>query len=355
MIGLLYNEKVGYIFSANFSLYSLFFQTHGNYFLPIAIFLSGLATSYYTKNVTKRIDATGPGVSGGAIFAATNILFHLINNDFYWRQILVETTFSFANGFASIFIVLGILPYIEELTMMSSNLRYIELGNLSNPLLRELSIKAKGTYNHSVNIANLVEPAANAIGANSSFARVAAYYHDIGKMAKPDYFTENQENGINPHEKLSPYISASIIISHVKKSLELAKKHKLPYPIREIMEQHHGTRLVQYFFNLASSELTGGEVQETPFRYDGPKPQSKEAAIIMLADVVEAKSKSLEKYTHTAVKKIVDSTITQIFEEGELDESGITVGELNKIKGVFIKTLIGMYHKRISYNNPKRG
>ncbi len=353
MIGLLYNEKVGYLFSINFALYALF-QIKNDYFLSMAILLSGLATSYYTKNVNQRIDATGPGLSGGAVFALSNIIFHIINGTYYWRQIFVETVYSFANGFGSVFIVLGILPYIEEITLMCSNLRFIELGNLNNPLLRELSIKAKGTYNHSVNLANLVEPAANAIGANSSFIRVAAYYHDVGKMNKPEYFTENQENGVNPHKSLSPYISASLIINHTKNSIELAKKYKLPYAIREIMKQHHGTRLVQYFYNLAASELKDGEVQETSFRYDGPKPQTKEAAITMLADVIEAKSKSIEKYTHSSVKKIVDSTVTQIFEEGELDESGLTVGELNKIKEVFVKTLMGMYHKRISYENPKR-
>ncbi len=353
MIGLLYDEKVGYLFSVNFSIYYLF-QTNGNYSLSIAILLSGLATSYYTKNINQRIDATSPGLSGGAVFAAINVLSHMLNGEYYWRQIFVETTFSFANGFASIFIVLGILPYIEEITLMCSNLRFIELGNLSNPLLRELSIKAKGTYNHSVNIANLVEPAARAIGANSLFCRVASYYHDVGKMLKPEYYTENQESGENPHNKLSPYISASIIINHVKESLNLAKQYKLPYSIREIMKQHHGTRLVQYFYNIASAELPDGKVQEIPFRYNGPKPQSKEAGIAMLADVIEAKSKSLEKYTHSSIKRIVETTITQIFEEGELDDSGLTVGELNKIKEEFIKALVGMYHKRISYSNPKR-
>ena len=354
MIGLLYNEKIGYIFSINFSIYSILQSPSNHYFLSIAILFSGLSTSYYTKNVTQRIDASIPGINGGGVFAITNILFHILNGNFYWRQVFVETEYSFINGFASVFIVLGILPYIEEITLMCSNLRFIELGNLNNPLLRDLSIKAKGTYNHSVNIANLVESAANAIGANASFVRVAAYYHDIGKMKKPEYFTENQENGINPHKNLSPYISASIIIEHTKKSVELAKEYKLPLAIREIMTQHHGTRLVQYFYNLAAAELTDGEVQETAFRYDGPKPQTKEAAISMLADVIEAKSKSLEKFSHSSVRKIVHSTITQIFEEGELDESGITVGELNKVKEEFIKSLLGMYHTRISYANPKR-
>ncbi|MBC7317037.1 MAG: HDIG domain-containing protein, partial [Chloroflexi bacterium] len=210
-------------------------------------------------------------------------------------------------------------------------------------------IKAPGTYHHSIVISNMAERAAEAIGADTLLTRVGSYYHDIGKTLQPYFFTENQTEGENPHDALDPRTSAEIIISHVTKGLELAEKAKLPDKVRAFIPEHHGTTLVTYFYRRANQEADGQEVDEAHFRYPGPKPQSKETAIVMLADSVEAWSRANRPATQAEMERLVRQVINDRLVSGELDECDLTLKDLDRIRESFISVLQGIYHPRIQY------
>lgn len=248
----------------------------------------------------------------------------------------------------------GILPLIEMSFGYTTDVKLLELANLDQPLLRDLMVQAPGTYHHSVIVSNLVEASARAIHANPLLAKVAAYYHDIGKMRKPLYFIENQVGQENKHEKLAPSMSSLILIAHVKDGVDLAKRYKLGREIIDIIRQHHGTSLITYFYDKAKKqgEKKGGkssQVKEENFRYPGPKPQSKEAALVMLADGVEAASKSLRDPTASRIQGMVQKIIKRAFSDGQLDECELTLKDLNEIAKSFNKTLSGIFHHRIAY------
>lgn len=248
----------------------------------------------------------------------------------------------------------GILPLIEMSFGYTTDVKLLELANLDRPLLRDLMVQAPGTYHHSVIVGNLVEASARAINANPLLAKVAAYYHDIGKMRKPLYFIENQVGQENRHEKLAPSMSSLILISHVKDGVDLAKQYKLGREIMDIIRQHHGTALITYFYDKArkQGEKKGGkssQVKEENFRYPGPKPQSKEAALVMLADGVEAASKSLRDPTAARIQGMVQTIIKRAFSDGQLDECELTLKDLHQIAKSFNKTLSGIFHHRIAY------
>ncbi|WP_296904693.1 HDIG domain-containing metalloprotein [Thermotoga sp.] len=243
--------------------------------------------------------------------------------------------------------VLGILPYVEYTSRLYSNLGLIEFGNLNHPLLKMLAMKAPGTYYHSVIVANLAEAAAERIGANPTLARIGAYYHDIGKMKRPHFFTENIRDGKNPHEDITPSLSHLVLNEHVKYGIELARKHRLPLLVEFIIPQHHGTRSQKYFYYKAKQQFE--DIPEEEFRYPGPKPQFKEAAIIMLADSVEAASRSLKNPSVPQIKECVEDVISSIFFERQLDESGITLSELEKISDAFLQVLVNISSSRIEY------
>jgi putative nucleotidyltransferase with HDIG domain len=233
-------------------------------------------------------------------------------------------------------------------------LSLLELGNQSHPLLQELVRRAPGTYNHSINVASIAEAAAEAIGANGLLVRVGAYFHDIGKMLKPAYFVENQNAmGGNRHESLVPAMSTLVIIAHVKDGAEMARQHHLPQRIIDFIEQHHGTTLVEYFYRQASrqSELNpdAGEVDESNFRYPGPKPQTKEAAVMMMADAVESASRTLSDPTPSRIESLVEEIAMKRLTDGQFDECGLTLQELRTIQNSLIKTLTAVYHGRVKY------
>ncbi|MCI0473777.1 MAG: HDIG domain-containing protein, partial [Ignavibacteria bacterium] len=227
----------------------------------------------------------------------------------------------------------------------------IELADFNQPLLRELSSKAPGTFHHSIVMGNLAEEAAAAIGANRILARVGCYYHDIGKIAKPDYFVENQMERKNKHESLNPNLSTKIIIAHVKEGVELARKHKLPPEVIDFIPMHHGTTLVSFFYRKAqeTADENKEDIFDYIYRYPGPKPQTKETAIAMLADTVEASTKAIEDPTAKKLEDKIDEIIKKRFIEGELDECELTLRDLSKIKRSFLKILVGIYHQRIKY------
>ncbi|KAF0233025.1 MAG: hypothetical protein FD177_1968 [Desulfovibrionaceae bacterium] len=262
------------------------------------------------------------------------------------------------NSVFSLLLVLGLSPVLEMVFGYTSRFKLMELMSLEQPLLQDLMVNAPGTYHHSIIVANMVEAAARAVGANALLAKVAALYHDIGKLKNPQYFIENQFGKENKHNKLSPSMSALILISHVKKGVELAKEHKLGDEIAALIGQHHGMTLITYFYHKAQeqAEAKGEEpVREDEFRYPGPKPQSKEAGIIMLADAIEASSRTLVDPTPSRIKGHIQSIVRKLYNEGELDGSELTLKDLTQASDTFHRILTGIFHHRIEYPNLDRG
>jgi putative nucleotidyltransferase with HDIG domain len=251
------------------------------------------------------------------------------------------------------FLMTGLLPYIEKLFGVLTDISLLELGDPSHPLMQELVRRAPGTYNHSINVASIAEAAAEQIGARGLLLRVGAYFHDIGKMLKPNYFVENQGMQASRHENLLPAMSTLIIIAHVKDGADLARQHHLPQPIIDFIEQHHGTTLVEYFYRQASKKSEenpeGGEVQESSYRYPGPKPQTVETAILMLADSVESASRSLVEPTPARIENLVEQIGMNKLLDGQFDECGLTLQQLRTVEDSLIKSLIAVYHGRVKY------
>lgn len=306
----------------------------------------GIAAVYSVSKVSQRSDLTRAGfIVGGACFLAM-IALGLIRSEVF----LVQYSFlGIVNGIVSAVGTIGLLPYLETLFGITSSIRLLELSNPNHPLLRKLLMEAPGTYHHSILVGNLAEAAAEAIGADQLLVRVGAQYHDIGKTKRPYFFVENQFGGENPHDKLSPTLSTLIIISHVRDGLELAKEYHLPDVIVNFIREHHGTDLVKYFYQKAVENAKGESVDEKDFRYPGPRPQSKETALVMLADAVEAAVRSLGRPTPGRIEGFVRRIIRDRLEAGELDESDLTLRDLDKIAEAFVRVLTGIFHKRVEY------
>jgi putative nucleotidyltransferase with HDIG domain len=253
-----------------------------------------------------------------------------------------------SGSFLAVVLALGLMPFFEAVFHTTSPLRLMELASPSHPLLRELMQKAPGTYNHSVMTANLAEAAAHAIGANPLLVRVGSYYHDIGKIKRPIFFVENQVGMKNPHDETNPSLSRLIISSHVKDGVELARKHRLPEEIIDIIAEHHGTTLMYPIYKKALEE-SNGEVPEDAFRYNFARPKTKEAAIVMLADSVEAASRTISKKTPEKLEKVIRAIIKERLEDGQLDEAPLTLSDLQKIGEAFVNVLSGLYHERLDY------
>ena len=250
-------------------------------------------------------------------------------------------------------LMVGLLPFIEQLFDIETDLSLLELGDMSHTLLKQLAQRAPGTYNHSISVASLAESAAESIGANGLLVRVGACFHDIGKMFKPNYFVENQMPGANRHDALQPELSTLVIIAHVKDGADLAKQHNIPQRIIDFIEQHHGTTLVEYFYHQAIKDNEGNkdieEVSETQFRYPGPKPQTKESAILMIADAVESATRALREPTSSRIQTLVDQIAMKKLLDGQFDECELTLVELDAIKQSLIKNLNAIHHGRIKY------
>jgi hypothetical protein len=271
-----------------------------------------------------------------------------------WEQIRQSLLSAPASAFLSIVLTLLLLPVLEALFNTTTDYSLLEMADPDQPLMKRLSIEATGTFQHSLLVGSLAEVAAKAIGANSLQARIMGYYHDIGKLAKPDYFIENQVGGTNRHDGLAPKVSFLVVSSHVKEGLELARKNRLPQVLQDAIAQHHGTTLAKFFYHKAhiSSE---GEVLESDFRYPGPKPQSKEAGLVMLADVVEAAVRSLKDKSPKRVRRMVKATISDKANDLELDESGLTLHDLHLAGEAFMPVLLALYHPRIEYPGGPNG
>ncbi|MBI3994947.1 MAG: HDIG domain-containing protein [Nitrospirae bacterium] len=294
-------------------------------------------------------------IRAGLAVSVVNVILVSAINLFEASPLNMKTVFDLlfgaGGGLLSGLIVSGFLPALESLFTISTDIRLLELLDLNHPLLRRLSVQAPGTYYHSMMVSNLAEAATEAVGENPLLARVCCYYHDIGKMLKPDYYIENQMGSANRHDKLSPQLSSLVLAAHVKEGMDLAREYKLPQAIIDIIPQHHGTRLMSYFYNRAQKGRAPDQppVNEADFRYPGPTPQTKIAAIIMMADAVEAASRVLDNPTPARIAALVEKLATTIYLDGQLSESDLTLKDLKTIQRSFVKVLTGQFHQRIEY------
>jgi putative nucleotidyltransferase with HDIG domain len=279
----------------------------------------------------------------------TYMLFHpqLSSSELAARFLLAIT-----GGVASGLLAGGLAPFAEYFGSYVTDIKLLELASLDRPLLRELSLQAPGTWNHSMVMGQIAEAAAEAIGANPLLARVGAFYHDIGKIKKPAYFVENQRD-CNRHDKLTPSMSALIIKAHVKDGIEMAQEYGLPEVLVDFIPQHHGNSLIEYFYEKALRDAEDDEdVDESHYRYPGPRPQTKEAGILMLADAVEASSRTLSVPVPAKIQGLVQKIINKVFASGELNECNLTLQDLHLIAKSFTRVLTGIYHRRIEYSEP---
>jgi putative nucleotidyltransferase with HDIG domain len=269
------------------------------------------------------------------------------SNGALWAYAVRNAVWTLAAGF----LLTGLLPLIEKLFGVLTEISMLEWSDVSHPLLQELVRRAPGTYNHSINVASLAEAAAESVGACGLLVRVGAYFHDIGKMLKPNYFVENQAAGENRHDSLVPAMSTLIIIAHVKDGADLARQHNLPQAIVDFIEQHHGTTLVEYFFSRANqrSDSDGNDVEESSYRYPGPKPQTMEAAVLMLADAVESASRTLVEPTPGRIENLVEEISNKKLLDGQFNQCHMTLEQLRTIEDSLIKSLSAIYHGRVKY------
>jgi hypothetical protein len=240
-----------------------------------------------------------------------------------------------------------VTPVLERKLNIATKQILLELLDFDNPLLKKMSLVTPGTYHHSLIVGNLAESAAEGVGANHLLARVGSYYHDIGKLENPQFFVENNPDSAELHDKMLANESAMIIKNHISNGIALARRSRLPKPVIEILQQHHGTSLIRYFYNKAQE--TNLDVNDDQFHYDGPKPQTKEAAIVMIADIVESTTKSLDDFSEEMIQKVLDNTVNYLISEGQLDEAPLTLRELDTIKKYMLPILMGVYRKRLEY------
>jgi putative nucleotidyltransferase with HDIG domain len=264
------------------------------------------------------------------------------------RAILVSAGFGVLNALGCVLLAVLLLPMAEAFTGIETDLTLLEWSDLNRPLMQRLSLEAPGTYAHTIAIANLAEAACRAIGANALLARVGAYYHDIGKIAKPQYFVENQAKGRNPHDALQPGASAVIIRDHVREGLQLAEANGLPRALRAFITEHHGTGTITYFLDKARKG-EGGAVDVEAFAYPGPLPRSAETAVVMLADGIEAAARVLHEPTEERIRDVVEHIVRQRIEQGQLRDAPLTLRQLEIVKRELVRVLVGMYHNRIDY------
>lgn len=335
--GLMFQESYAAILQMDIALYILF---------------GGFASLVFIRNVEKRahlLQASGVVTIINLVF----ITFYLLMTQSGYG--LAEITFyvgaAVISGILSGALTMGLLPFFESMFGILSTMRLIELSNPNHPLLKKILTEAPGTYHHSVMVANLAEAACEAIGADGLLARVGCYYHDVGKTRRPAFFIENQISGINPHDSLPPESSAKIIIAHTTDGAELLRKHKMPQEIIDIALQHHGTSLLKFFLHKAKEE--GKDVNEVQFRYPGPKPQTKEAAIISIADSVEAAVRSMKAPNAEKIQKLIQAIIQDRVQDDQFDECDVSLKELKIIEDVLCKTLNGIFHSRIEYPDDK--
>ncbi len=346
LAALLFNDLRVALFLTLISSVTVAHLAGNNFNLFLIYCSSGILSSIFIYGTRKRSSIIKAGFFIGLIQALA--LFFADGAKFIEPARFLSM---FANGLACAIIVIGILPVFEYLFGVVTNISLLELADFNHPLLQRMTMEAPGTYHHSLIVGNLSDAACQAIGANGLLARIGAYYHDIGKLSKPEYFSENQ-NSQSKHDDLAPSMSKLVIMNHVKEGLELAKKYRLNPRIIDFIQEHHGNSLVFYFYRRALESGQDEAVQEEGFRYPGPKPTSKEVAIVLLADSVEAATRTFKEHGPGFVEEMVHKVINNKFIDGQLDECDLTLKNLEKIAAVFIRILSGIYHNRVTYPEP---
>jgi hypothetical protein len=318
----------------------------------VTLAAAAAAMVFWMWRIRSRSKLIYVGIWAGAVAIATQIGANLLEERPFDMQLLYEAGRTGVWTLLAGFLMTGLLPFIERSFGVLTDLSLLEVGDVAHPLLQELVRRAPGTYNHSINVASIGEAAAEAIGARGLLVRVGAYFHDSGKMLKPAYFIENQGQE-NRHESLVPAMSTLIIIAHVKEGVELARQYNLPQPIIDIIAEHHGTTLVEYFYRrateLSQTDPNGTEVDEQNFRYPGPKPSSRESAVLMLSDAVESASRALTEPTPARIASLVHDLAMKRLLDGQFDECGLTLEELELIERSLVKSLTAVYHGRVKY------
>jgi hypothetical protein len=350
LVTLLANGRIAMVYAA---IAAILFGAQNGWELPVTLWAllvqwAGIyaITSYRERSALLR---AGLVVGGAGVLVALAVEAIAPTRE-AWPHSVFGAALAFVGGALGVGLIVSfVLPLLEGVFRVLTDIRLLELSNVSNPLLSQLAVKAPGSYNHSLVVGTLAEEGAKAIGANALFCRVAAFYHDIGKIRKPEYYIENQ-HGVNPHDRLQPSMSALIISAHVKDGIRMAREARLPEQIVDIIPQHHGTRLMTYFFEKAKKQASAGnEVNDDDFRYPGPKPQTKEAAIFMLADGIEAAARTIEEPTPSRLKEMIQRIASRIVLDGQLDSCDLTFADLDKIEQAFHRSLVGMYHHRVDY------
>jgi cyclic-di-AMP phosphodiesterase PgpH len=342
---------LGFVVSLSLSI--LLGNSLGYFLFPLmGSFVASIPLEHYESRFS--LWKQGLRISGMNV-VVLGVLTLLEQNPYNW-QLVLDFGAAALNGLGVAFLTATLLPLIEKVFDITTNLRLLELANMNHPALKELSVRAPGTYHHSIVVGNLSDSAAAGIQANPLLVRVSSYYHDLGKMLCPLYFVENQGRK-NYHDDLPARTSARIIVNHIKDGMEIARRHKLGRAIMDIISQHHGDSLVRYFFHKAQEEQgdLGEPLEESEFRYPGPKPQSKEAGLVMVADVTEAATRSLTDPSPDSIRQMVQKLTTRVYMEGQLDESGMTFNDLNFIEKTFTKMLVSIHHHRIAYPDLKVG
>lgn len=354
LVGLLitYGEIV-WLFTAFLSV-CLGIMVDYNYSFMFVSLVGGIAAARGVFNCKTRNDVYFAGVRTGLINALM-IAFILTMTKFDQegggKEILLSIPAGFIGGIFSALVAMMFIPLLESIFNYTTDVKLLELSNLNHPLLKEMIVKAPGTYHHSMMVGSMVEAAAEEIGANPLLGKVMCYYHDIGKMEHANYFIENQKPGHNPHDHISPFMSKTLLVAHVKDGIEMGTTYKLGKPILDGIIQHHGTTLISYFYNKALDlkKEDDPEISDNDFRYPGPKPQFRESALCMLADSIEAAARSLDEPTPTRLQNIVRNIIQRKFSDGQLDECNLTLKDISKVEAAFVRILLGIYHQRIDY------
>ncbi|CAN7491414.1 HD family phosphohydrolase [Paenibacillus sp. LjRoot56] len=358
LIAILLDAPLAFISSVLFSIIaSIIFNTEHDALFDFRFGLVSLVICFSGVFTIQRASQRATILKAGLMIAFFSMLtitaMLLMEDHFQQREALMSLSFATAGGLVTVVFVIGLLPFFEASFGILSPLKLVELSNPNHPLLRKLLTETPGTYHHSVMVGNLSEAAAESIGADGLLCRVGSYYHDIGKTKRPSYFIENQTNIENPHDRIDPNLSKSIIIAHPRDGVDMLKDYKMPKPIRDIAEQHHGTTLLHFFYHKAKKqaeeENSEKGIREEDFRYPGPKAQSKEAAIVGIADSVEAAVRSLRNPTLEQIDSMVTKIIKSRLDDGQFNECDLTLKELDKIAKTLNETLLGIFHSRIEY------
>lgn len=350
LLAILLDEQIAFLGVVVISV-AVGFLTGGEMDFMFVSLLGSAVAIYGVNRVAQRSDLMRAGFTVSLVNGVSILALILVAGraSIYQVQMWWDLLWGLTGGIFAAVLTIGSLPFFESLFGLLTSIKLLELSNSNQPLLRKLLMEAPGTYHHSIMVGNLAEGAAEAVGGDALLARVGAYYHDIGKIKRPYFFVENQLGGRNPHDKISPNLSALIVTAHVKDGLELARSYGLPQEIRAFIEQHHGTTLVSYFFNRATENGKTEQILEANFHHDGPIPQSRETAIVMLADACEAAVRSLGRPTPGRIEGVVRKLVKDRLEQGQLDQSDLTLRDLDLIAATFSRVLSGIFHGRIEY------